>query len=892
MMQDLVGELRSAAEQLVRGTDAGREQATLEFQRAARAMRAAQPPLLLPHRSAPAPMRFGYIIDVSVTGAELPSMLSRMHAAAEEPTWFFIIGSGSLAPIDGARAANLSGVSEAHAVRGIAQLDLDVLVDVGGAALSAMPILVALHPARALVEPLFFPDSHTLADASDLRGAAALVAAAWLAEHADIPSLPVGVQPAELGVQLDAAIRIHRSGALDAARDGYAAVLARYPDHPVALYLLGQLLHAQGSAEQAIVSFRRASAAAPEFRDVHYALAQRYAERNEWDAAALAYRHVVELTPRFAPGWSGLGLALLRASTPDEVGAIGSLERATTLEPDSAAWRFNLGTAYQQAGRLASAREAYEAALARNPADHAALFNLGSVLQEQGDYAAAIAAYRQVLDADPDFALAYPELGTCLQLTGQVEGWRDNFRRYRGHCAPSLPMAVYGLEASMADGDPAAHARWRDVILDRRSPAADAAEFVRCWEQLLFLLLHVDVDRATLRHWYERYDEAASRHYGPRLQLPAARQPGPVRIGYLSGDFRDHVMGRMIFEWVSRHDRSRYAVTLYSLSATQDAWTDRFRALAVSWVDLAGSSLDEASRRIADDAIDVLIDCSGHTGGARPGILARKPARIQATHIATPGPVGLRAIDYKLTDALAEADDAQRFVLERLLPVPGGVFPWHTYDATRHAAAFARSAGKFICGAFVSLMKLSPRCLDLWRRLLQAVPAAVLAFSPAQESWRESYRRWLAAHGIDAARITFIPYAADEAGRLARYRQLDVALDPLPCGNVNGTMEALSMGVPVVTLAGVRHGERLGNALLTRFGITDTIARSEDEYVDLVARIANDSAFAADLRRRIEGLRADSPALDAEAQVRNVEATYERMLSDHSIAIATASDSA
>jgi predicted O-linked N-acetylglucosamine transferase (SPINDLY family) len=341
-------------------------------------------------------------------------------------------------------------------------------------------------------------------------------------------------------------------------------------------------------------------------------------------------------------------------------------------------------------------------------------------------------------------------------------------------------------------------------------------------------------------------------------------------------------MGRMIFELVSRHDRSRFAPYLYALNTTTDEFSGRFKALGHPWVDLARLPYASAAARIGDDDIDILVDCSGHTRGAQQGILALKPTRVIATHIATPGPVGLHAIDFKLTDEFAESPDAQDFLIERLLPVPGGVFPWRRYSPQapmRRDAAGTRS-GAFVCGAFVSLMKLSPRCLRLWRTILERVPDAVIALSPPSPAWHAAYLRWLHAHGIDAERVLFVPHGSDEAAGLARYGVLDVALDPMPCGNVNGTMEALAMGVPVVTLAGVRHGERLGNALLRRFGVTDTIAADEAAYVELVVRLARDSGWATDLRRRIVEAAAHSPVWDAQARTRDFESTLASMLTE------------
>jgi predicted O-linked N-acetylglucosamine transferase (SPINDLY family) len=220
--------------------------------------------------------------------------------------------------------------------------------------------------------------------------------------------------------------------------------------------------------------------------------------------------------------------------------------------------------------------------------------------------------------------------------------------------------------------------------------------------------------------------------------------------------------------------------------------------------------------------------------------------------------------------------------------VQGGVFPWHRYaeagNLTREALGVPGDA--FVCGAFVSLMKLSPRCLQLWRRILERIPQALLAFSPPAADWHRSYLHWLRAHGIDQSRVVFIPHHKDESMALARYKTLDVALDPMPCGNVNGTMEALAMGVPVVTLAGVRHGERLGNALLQRFGITDSIAGDEDEYLELVDRLACDPEWAANLRQRIRAASASSPAWNSESLVRNLESTFFAMLAERETATA------
>jgi predicted O-linked N-acetylglucosamine transferase (SPINDLY family) len=894
LSQVLVDQLRALGQRLSRPWAAGRQDGTRKFWLVAQQLRSTLPPLVLPGRTGSARPRVGMLIaepavDLVADGASTFGDDIDVHVYFHGPF------AGPPA-FSAKRALDLNTLTEVQAARAVAEDDLDVLVDIDGAALARFPIFLALHPARSLIEPGFSPvvsgakPSVTEAESQMPTRSQVLVLARTALEAAGAGSTSYPTMVAELNQRLNEAIHLHQQGDLQAAAATYRTVLDAHPRHPIAAYLLSQLEHQMGRDRAAIDLLQIAIGAAPEFRDAHYTLARRLFDLRRWQESAVAYRHAVDLTPGFAAGWSGLGLATLQLARPGERSAIGYLERAVALEPNVAQWSFNLGAAHQRSGSRAAARTAYQQALAADPTHIDSKFNLAAIAQDAGAFNEAVDGYRQVIAARPDLPETYVQLGACLQQSGQIESWIENFRNFRERCPESLGMAVYGLEVTMAMGEPDMHRHWRERILAGDFPARDADDHTANWEQLLFLLLHVDLDRAVLYNWYLRYDEAATACYGSPRPPAAARRPGPLRIGYLSGDLRDHVMGRMIFELVAHHDRARFTPILYSLTASTDGWTDRFRSLGLSFVDLSGKRGTDAAQRIAADDIDLLLDCCGHTRGAQQGILALKPARVSATHIATPGPVGLRAIDFKLTDTLAESDDAQQFMIEKLRPVEGGVFPWRRYaepePSTRAEAGIQE--GAFVCGAFVSLMKLSPRCLVLWRRVLEAVPAAVLALSPAGDDWKASYLRWLAAHGIGGDRVVFIPNSRSEPRALARYRLLDVALDPMPCGNVNGTMEALAVGVPVVTLAGIRHGERLGNALLRRFGVPDTIAGSDGEYVEFVRRLAEDQAWSTTLRARIRDGVATSRVWDSQARARDLETAILAML-DERATVASAS---
>jgi protein O-GlcNAc transferase len=180
----------------------------------------------------------------------------------------------------------------------------------------------------------------------------------------------------------------------------------------------------------------------------------------------------------------------------------------------------------------------------------------------------------------------------------------------------------------------------------------------------------------------------------------------------------------------------------------------------------------------------------------------------------------------------------------------------------------------------VNPLTLSRRCLRLWRDVLARVPRAKIAFSPANPGLRASYLELTAAMGIGADRILFLPQGRDDAENQARYRLVDLVLDTMPFGGVNGTIEALDMGVPVVTLVGKRHGERTSFSILSNLGVTATIANTGRDYVDIAVRLADDPSFLLDVRAAIAAGLASSPLTDMPAHTRNLEAAYRSALAE------------
>ena len=699
-------------------------------------------------------------------------------------------------------------------------------------------------------------------------------------------SSPAGILSRdELKSLFQEALRLHQENLLPEAEKLYRQVLEDQPEYAPACYMLGMLHKAQGEMESARSCLDQAIRHAPHFADAWAALGRlEYAEGN-FSAAALAYRHALEAKPESPETLIDLALALGHLGQTKE--AIDILRQAIAIRPGDANSHFNLGVALQKAGLVHEAMAEYNRVIMLQPEGADAYFNLGVALQDFGQRENAAGCYRRVLQLQPANASAYQALGEAYLAEGKIERWLENVRQFEKHCEPGLQFALYALETCQYLGETKKGERILSGLLQEAYPARDLNDLLDGLSQLLFLLLYFDVDQHQMLRLYEKYNQALKQAFPERVALPETRSPGKIRLGYLSADLRNHVMGKMIYQAISRHDMSRFEIFCYSLSHVQDEWTDKFVAVSHKFVNLKALDDVAAANLIAQDELDILVDLSSHTQGASPGILAMKPARVQITHIASAGAVGCDAIDYKLTDGFADLPDNQNYLIEKLLPMQGCVYPYrhippvqdHGYDRSR----LGLPKNAVTLGAFVNLLKLSPRCLAVWRAVLERLPTAYLVFSPLNAEAQPYYLKRVRESGIDASRVVFIPSGADESVNQARYSVVDISLDPFPYGGANGTLEALDMGVPVVTLCGKRHGERSSFSILNNLGVTETIAQGGNEYVEIVERLATDKHFYSKIKKKILTGLSHSQLVDMNGHTRHLEQAFIQALTEKSV---------
>ena len=602
---------------------------------------------------------------------------------------------------------------------------------------------------------------------------------------------------------------------------------------------------------------------------------------NDMSRAIADYRKALEIAPERAELHHNLGVLLAEAHFDDE--ALKAFAAAGIRRPEWPEPWLAGGHMLFARGRYNEAAGAFEAAVTRAPERVDATFNAAKALIRAKRWSLAVPHLVRARELAPTNEDVWFELRTLLMLLSRFEDADLDFERFEAAASPSARLVVGALATRMRGGDAV-----REAVALQRALAWPYSEGdAELVAELLALLQYVDVPQERLFSIYQTYDrlQQARQRGLPPLARPRGDSDPVWRIGYVSADFRDHVMGKLLLPVIAAHDRRRFAVRAYALAPPEnsDAITAQWKEVVDKFVNVASLDDRAAAEAIAADDLDLLVDLMGHSAHARPGILRSKPARIIVTHLGSHGALGLSQVDCKITDRYADTAEAARWQLEALLPIGVCVLPLRRVamapDAAMTRAEFGLPEAGVVFGAFVSLLKLSVRCIGVWRRILEAVPGSVLAFSPQRDEERRAIERRLAGLGIDASRLAFLPYRrGDDAFNRARYTLIDIVLDTMPYTGGDTTAAALDGGVPVVSRVGERHAERMGYSILMHLGLTQTIAQTDDAYVDLAVRLAQDREFRDAVRFAVATAMHDPAATDPVRYARALEAAYESVL--------------
>ncbi|MCS5612284.1 MAG: hypothetical protein NZ961_17830, partial [Candidatus Poribacteria bacterium] len=316
-----------------------------------------------------------------------------------------------------------------------------------------------------------------------------------------------------------------------------------------------------------------------------------------------------------------------------------------------------------------------------------------------------------------------------------------------------------------------------------------------------------------------------------------------LRVGYISSDFRKHVVALNVFPVIKNHNHDAFEIFLYSHVEFPDELTEVFRDCADHWRSILNKSDQEAADMIEEDGIDVLVVLAGRFDENRPTIAANRPAPIQVSFhdCATSG---LEAMDYYLTDNILHPSDTPELFTEELYRLPY----YYQYPVQEYLPEVKPSPvltnGFITFGCFNKPEKINDTVIELWADVLRAVPESKLLLKYFNSySEPDMSARWTSRFkkiGISEDRLIFQFNSDSRQTHLALYEQIDISLDPFPFNGATTTFESLSMGVPVVSLLGKHFVDRVAASIVTHAGYPEFAAKTKDDYVELAKNLASD----------------------------------------------------
>lgn len=709
----------------------------------------------------------------------------------------------------------------------------------------------------------------------------------------------------KISSSLAKAVSLHEQGRLSEAEAAYLKLLLAEPDNVPARYQLALLCLQRGDMESGIAEMRRVVDHDPRHAQARYDLGRALGMLGRHEAALPYFRELIELWPKRAEAYFYLGMTLASLNRPEE--ALPCIERTVALAPTLAEAYHNLGGVLSALGRQADAVVAFDRALVLKADLAEARLGLANALNRMFRHDEAVPHYMQAIREHPNMAEAYEGLGLALAEVrhdaaavayyekalalrpdaANVLAWLGKQYKKINRCSEALRVLEQAV--ALQPDLPSAYLELGAALLlwGRGSEAAAHLEHARtldlesaAYSQYLFNSHYLtDVTALSL----------AEKHFGYGQRFEAfdavthgnAVKPGRrLKVGFVSGDFSHHPVGMFMAELLASLDGAVMECYAYANQQRHDDMTDRIMACFDHWLPVKEMNDEALAERILADGIDILIDLSGHTGGDRLQVFARKPAPVQVTYLGYFNTTGLKAMDYILGNRWLLPKTESRLYTEQV---------WHLPDAhlcftpPRQAVEVlglpALQTGFVTFGCFNKLEKINDRVVACWSRLMRVMPDSRLLLKSgplADESVVESVRARFFEQGIIEDRL-ILETSSGYREYLESYNRVDVALDTFPYNGGATTVEALWMGVPVMVLQGDRYVAHMGESILHALNRPEWIGSDEVAYVSKAAALASDLPALATLRGNLRRLLLASPICDAPGFARNFEVALRGM---------------
>ena len=602
-----------------------------------------------------------------------------------------------------------------------------------------------------------------------------------------------------------------------------------------------QQLHADGKLEEAEACYRQILESAPDDPIALHYLAVVLLQRDQKQEAMHILTGLVAM-PHPHPDTPALFALACRDMGMYEEG-IAACEKALSANPGDALTALLIGNLYVLNENYRMAEQFLRRATSRTPRSAEAWAYLGMALHRQGRWQEAIDAYQRSCDLKPDDHKMYFNIALCAESAGDPDSAcaaLNHAQRLAPHRVDVVSRLAH-IHAAMCDfeNERRCVSMIEDMLAtpERLEPDDQIEPFL-----LTFLPLSRLAANTVLHRKAQSIEEEAGLLAKPEVIVTASRDR-PLRVGYVSADFGDHAVGSLIGQLFRAHDRAAISVHAYSLKRHTGKIAADLRRDADTFVDCDAMSTTNAAAAIAGDRIDVLVDLAGYTLGARPSILALRPAPVQVGYLGYFHGYAAGWIDALIVDEYVCPPGSESGYQEPLIRLPGTLFPANPdlYSGTADRARFGLPENVPVFASFNNSYKLDPELLLAWIEIHRRVPDAhFLVFLP--DDARRNFVEFWTGHGgrddrLILARKLSSPEHADRAA------SCDLFLDGFRYQAGATGVAAVAAGLPLLTREGGTLVSRLGVSINRFLGLHSLVCVDTNAYVERAVEIGHDAGI-------------------------------------------------
>ncbi len=690
---------------------------------------------------------------------------------------------------------------------------------------------------------------------------------------------------------LAAAVQYHQSGKWNEADPLYRQILQQNPNHPDALHLLGVIASQQGHPDEALHWIQRAISVEPDslmFQKnlgiVYGQIADRLRREGNYSAAIEMYQKSLAQPESSAQTHNDFANVLKEMGFVDA--AIQNYRIAIQKLPNLMIAYRNLGGVYLNQREYSKAMSMFQIALQLDPDNPETLNQIGAVLVSQQQFQDAIQIFDQVLRIDPHYLDSIYNHAFSLQSLGRNEeailAYQQGLNLHPDQA--SLLSALIHLKQQFC--------QWDDIeTLSRQLVAcvenADHVSQASLITPHSFMGLPIPT---TAKQQAKVASSFVSGTMGRIVSLNTASLKHRdsitrIRVGYLSGDLKTHPVAFAIADFIEQHDRMRFEIFAYSFGSDDGGPMRKRQTSAFEhFRNIENATIAEASEKIKQDQIDILVDLQGHTKNARTAILARRPAPIQVSYLGYAGTMGADFIDAVLCDEYVVPMDQQPDYREKIVHLPGCYLAQSKASTVNEKSLSRFDVGlpekAFVFCAFHSPFKLNPKIVDVWASLLRENTESVIWLQSMHPSIQSNLCREFESRLIPDYRLVFAPSIANRDEHIARQRLADLFLDTFPYNSHSTAGDALRVGLPLITLSGETFASRVAGSLLQSLKLNELITHTHQEYFEVAHRLASQPDEMRRVRDKLQQSLLTTDLFDATAFARKIETAYERLLTE------------